>query len=99
MKDLNTYGTYPTDYDLFTKLGLNKFKEIPNWSSVRVGKTTLFECNIEIWVEGCPAQFWTINIEFGDGSKKRVSTGSGTLSEYWKSIEDICSGCLVVDII
>lgn len=92
----DTYSIYPTDYDLFTKLGLNKFKEIPNWTSIRVGETTLFDSNIEIWVEGAPAQFWTINIQFEDGRKKRVSTGSGALSDYWKSIEDLCSGCLVI---
>lgn len=97
MDTLTKYGTYREDYLLFEELKLSKFDNIPNWTSIRVGECEVNDCNVDIWVEGAPAQFWTINIEFPLGEKKRISTGSGALSDYWKSIEDICSGCLVID--
>jgi len=94
---MTTFSTYYGDQELFIELGLNKFKDIPNWTSIRVGEILFFGCKIEIWVEGAPAQFWTFNIEFPEGERKRVSTGSGSLSDYWKSITDICSGCLIIE--
>lgn len=97
MKDLDTYSTYYEDQDLFTELCIPRFKEIPNWTSIRVGETYVSDCKVEIWVEGAPAQFWTFNIEFPQGEKKRVSTGSGSLADYWKSIEYMCSGCLIIE--
>lgn len=90
-------STYIPDYELFERLNLNKFKDVEHWKQIKIGKCEVSNCEVEIHVEGAPAQFWTIYITFSMGEKKKISTGSGALSDYWKSIEDICSGRLTIE--
>lgn len=99
-KDLNTFSTYDSDKELFEKLGLELFKEIPNWTKIEVGVIKKYGDTIKISVEGCPAQFWTVKITWNVGeyeNSKTIETGSGGLSTYWESIEMIANGLLTIE--
>jgi hypothetical protein len=50
-----------------------------------------------IWVTCLPAQFWRFEIETDEDKKFEVSTGSGSMSDYWSSVLKIAEGMLVIN--
>ena len=94
----NTAQTYTQDLQLFKELGLKPFK-VNCREKKYVGDYVLPDYDIgkiKIFVECYPAQFWSFEVETCEGEKLEISTGSGTLSEYWESVIHVATGCFVV---
>ena len=88
--------TYQVDLPLFEKLGLKKFS-INYREKHFVGTVNLDDRSVSIYVSCFPAHFWEFEIESVDNGCFKVSTGTGSLTQYWQSIELIMDGCLVVE--
>ena len=88
--------TYQVDLPLFEKLGLKKFS-INDREKHFVGTVNLDDRSVSIYVECYPAQFWEFRVKSVDAGEFKVSTGSGSLTDYWDSVEHIMDGCLVVE--
>lgn len=91
--------TYPWDYDIFVKLGLPNFIiKDQDKHLLGVYKHPDYEdAFVEISVTCMPAQFWHFKIITAEDQMYNVDTGSGSLSEYWPSIELILQGMLVIE--
>lgn len=99
MGKLDESRTYSCDIPLFHKLGLTPF-ETSNHEKIIVGKCVLpFDDNasVEISVRCMPAQFWEFNVNTVDGRHYKITTGSGTLSDYWDTISKVAEGMLVIE--
>lgn len=93
----NEFRTYQWDLPLLQDLGLKPFRG-KVWEEVFVGKVTLGDALIFIWVTGAPAQFWRFAIvDFGNYETHLVTTGSGCLKDHWPHIERIAQGMLGVN--
>lgn len=91
---------YKDDLHLFEELGLIKFS-LPNWQEEFIGEVDEKDYKIKVWVECAPAQFWTFEI-YNKEAKKityKISTGSGSLSDYWETIENFAQGMLTAKMI
>lgn len=88
--------TYQVDLPLFEKLGLKKFS-INDREKHFVGTVDLNDRSVSIYIECHPAQCWEFSIKSVDAGEFKVSTGTGSLTQYWKSIELIMDGCLVIE--
>lgn len=97
MLDLETFSTYDEDKELFQRIGLKPFVG-KNWETLYVGKVKNEENNtsVKIWVQGAPAQFFKFEVKVGDKITK-ISTGSGTLSQYWPMIQMMLDNMFVVN--
>ena len=96
---LGTAKTYSWDLELFQELGLTPFSS-DNQEELFVGEYKLphyDKANIKIWVTCMPAQFWRFEIETDEDKKFEVSTGSGSMSDYWSSVLKVAEGMLVVN--
>lgn len=96
---LGTAKTYSWDLELFQKLGLTPFS-CENQEELFVGEYKLphyEKANIKIWVTCMPAQFWRFEIETDEDKKFEVSTGSGSMSDYWSSVLKVAEGMLVIN--
>lgn len=92
-----TFRTYDVDQHLLRKLGLKTFVG-KIWEKIYLGevKNEENETSVKVWVQGAPAQFWVF--EFSNEDKiTKISTGSGTLSEYWPSIELMLENMFVIN--
>ena len=96
---LRTAKTHSWDLELFQELGLTPFSS-DNQEELFVGEYKLphyDKANIKIWVTCMPAQFWRFEIETDEDKKFEVSTGSGSMSDYWSSVLKVAEGMLVVN--
>ena len=96
---LGTAKTYSWDLELFQELGLTPFSS-DNQEELFVGEYKLphyDKANIKIWVTCMPAQFFRFEIETDEDKKFEVSTGSGSMSDYWSSVLKVAEGMLVVN--
>jgi len=96
---LNTASTYSSDRPLFKTLGLMFFTDIPTGKEYFVGEVEFKNGSIvKIWVCATPAQFWKFEIFVAQSFKTtNVSTGSGTLENFWNSIKLIAEDMLDVE--
>jgi len=94
----DNYGIYSWDRKLFEELGLKAFDNIPVHKKHYVGQVRGDEGGyIKIWVTGLPAQFWDFRVFCAESKKTyEVTTGSGSLSDYWESVKKLMEGMLVV---
>lgn len=92
----NGFSTYSRDLPLLNELGLKPFRG-KTWEEVYVGKVTVDNALVFIWVTGAPAQFWRFEIvDFGNYETHTVTTGSGLLRDHWPHVERIAQGMLGV---
>jgi hypothetical protein len=93
-----TCETLKIDLPLFAELRLLPFKACRSERAL-VGKVTLAGGSyVKIWVTAAPAQFWHFKVYCAENSKvHKVSTGSGSLSDYWPSVRLMAEGLLTVD--
>ena len=88
--------TYDEDLPLFKKLGLKPFKASTR-QRIFVGEVNPNkDCSIKIWCEGLPSQFWEFEVVDIEGFHHKISTGSGTLTDYWPSVLLVADACFVV---
>ena len=82
-------GIYSSDVRLFAKLGLKKYSKIPTHEKYFVGEVKLDNCSsVKIWVCPMPALFWTFEIFNAERKETMIiSTGSGSLSDFWNTIK------------
>ena len=92
---LDQVKTYSWDLPLFTALGLEPF-DIPCQEKYHCGRVILNNAIVNIWVEGLPAQFWEFKIE-GELRNYHVTTGSGSLKDFWGVIVMLAQDMLVVE--
>jgi len=97
-KSINETKTYQKDMPLFKRLNLKPFI-IETHRRHYVGEVKMENgSQIKIWVEAYPAQFWFFEIFCADNKKTtRITTGSGSLEDYWGFVEAIATGMIVVD--
>lgn len=91
--------TYSWDLPLFKELGLEPF-DLKCRQKHFVGKVMVGESEVNIWVEGLPAQFYEFKILCRGVDPKRryhVTTGSGCLMDFWAAIKMLAEDMLVVD--
>ena len=96
---LNESRTYSCDIPLFHKLGLIPFETNDN-EKILVGKCVLpFDDNasVEIKVRCMPSQFWEFDVNTVDGRHYKITTGSGTLSDYWDAVLKVAEGMIVIE--
>lgn len=88
-------GTYPVDRPLFERLGLEPFSH-PSRGWHDCGTYETDRASVKVEVSCMPAQFWrfTITSKIEDVQDGVLSTGSGTLAQYWPSVEHWINGCL-----
>jgi len=84
------------DYELFKKLGLPKYEGIPTHAKHYVGNAQIGDASVDIYVTPMPATFWEFYIRFPNGKLQEIKTGSGGLSRYWKTLEDVCTGMIEI---
>lgn len=97
MMDFDTVTTYQNDLALFKKLGLKPFSTKCK-ETYFVGKLKNDYGNVDIKVTGLPAQFWEFDIWCATNQKHtKLSTGSGSLSEYWPTVELILKDMIVIE--
>jgi len=96
---LNTASTYSSDRPLFKLLGLMPFTDIPTHKEYFVGEVKFKNDSVvKIWVIATPAQFWKFEVFVADSNKTtKVSTGSGTLENFWNAIKLIAEDMLDVE--
>jgi len=96
---LDTAGTYSSDRPLFKLLGLMPFTDIPISKGYFVGEVKFKNGSVvKIWVFPAPAQFWKFEIFVAESKKTtRVSTGSGTLDNFWNAIKLIAEDMIDVE--
>ena len=96
-----TAETYSWDLKLFHKLGLKTFHIdiTKNKKDYYIGKVKFENGSyVKIWVYCCPAQFWHFEVYDNDGKRfYKVRTGSGSLSDYWPSVDLIARNMFVVE--
>ena len=96
---LGNATTYACDKALFSKLGLKQFS-IADQTERFVGEYKLPQeevGSVKIWVTCMPSQFWRFEIVNTSNECYEVSAGSGSLSDYWPSIELILISLLRVE--
>lgn len=88
--------TYEVDKPLFRKLGFKEFS-IGHRDKTLVGTHNTDDYAVNIFVECYPAQFWTFEIKEKESDKViELNTGSGSMSEYWGTVELIIDGMLKI---
>ncbi len=90
--------TLEIDLPLFAELGLSPFKT-KRGEKKSVGKVQFGDGSyVKIWVIAAPAQFWQFEVYCAESDRiHKISTGSGSFSDYWKSIRMVAIGLLIVD--
>ena len=97
--DLFTSSTYTADKELFNKLGLKQFQGVESHTKpLHLGKVKRGEAWTKIWVSCLPAQFYNFEIYSPEAHKVyKCSTGSGTLSCYWPTVEKLMDDMFVIN--
>ena len=99
IQGIDNDSTDRADLKLFQELGLKPFKDISTHKRHYVG-VVRFEgdSTVEIYVTPCPAEFWGFEVHCGENGKSyKVTTGSGSLSDFWPSVKLIAENMLVVE--
>ena len=99
MGRLDESKTYSCDIPLFHKLGLTPFETNDN-EKILLGECVLpFDdgASIEVSVRCMPAQFWEFNVKTVDGRQYKITTGSGTLSDFWDTVSKVAEGMIVIE--
>ena len=93
-----TCETLKKDLPLFAQLGLPPFKA-KGGERTLVGRVPFKDGSyVKVWVTAAPAQFWHFEVYCVEGDRiHKVSTGSGSLSDYWPTVRLLAEGLLVVD--
>lgn len=89
---------YGKDISLLRELGLEEFEgELKE--DIFVGEVKMeYRGRIKIWVVGMPAQFWQFEIvDPVDRSTYKVSTGEGSLKDFWPSVKMMSENMLMVE--
>jgi len=96
---LNTASTYSSDRSLFKLLGLMPFTDIPTNKEYFVGEVKFKNGSVvKIWICPTPAQFWKFEVFVAESNKTtKISTGSGTLENFWYAIKLIAEDMLDVE--
>lgn len=82
-----------TDIDLFDKLGLTTFTELPAANTFDCGVARLEQGIVHILVSSMPAKFWTFTIHRTNAPTVDVmETGSGDLYQFWPFVEAVLDG-------
>lgn len=96
---LNKASTYSSDRPLFKSLGLTPFTDIPANKEHFVGEVKFKNGSIvKIWVCPLPAMFWKLEVFIAKSKRTAVvSTGSGTLNDFWNTIKLIADYMLDIN--
>jgi hypothetical protein len=86
---LFTSSAYGCDHGLFRSLGLPVFRNIAG--KHKVGCVQIAGHRVEVGVICMPAQFWEFHVA-GPHFQGELSTGSGTLTDYWWAVEALAKG-------
>lgn len=82
-----------TDLDLFKKLGLQEFRELPAHNSFVCGTAKTDSGSVHVQVHSMPAKFWTFTIHRNDAEEVEImETGSGDLHQFWPYVEAVLEG-------
>ena len=88
-------STYDKDLPLFRKLGLEVFRDLPNGTynlgTVKGKGGGEAEVLVKLW----PAMFFGFHITSSEGEKFVVNTGSGSLTDFWPSVELVMDSMFV----
>jgi len=97
--ELYRASTFDWDRPLFRELGLTPFDfDIRVKERHFVGRIKHHGAVIKIWLKALPAQFWEFRIACGDPKRKYlVTTGSGSLSDFWPAVKLLAEDMLVVE--
>lgn len=90
---------YSQDLNLFHKLGFDIFNiNDPEEHLVGVYKFPTDEpSKVKVFVTCMPAQFWRFEILNHAGEQIHLSTGSGSLTDYWDTVEKFATGHIFID--
>jgi hypothetical protein len=96
---LEKASTYSSDWSLFKTLGLKPFIDIPTGKEYFVGEVKFKNgSDVMVWVCATPAQFWKFNVFIAEYNKTiKVSTGSGSLNDFWNTIKLIAENMIDVE--
>lgn len=94
-----TASTSSSDFLLFKIIGLKVFHKIPCNIEYYAGEVELENhSTIKVWVYPAPAMFWKFEVYVAETENTViVSTGSGTLNDFWNSIKLIAEGMLDIN--
>ncbi len=99
MKELFTLAkTHTEDLKLFYNLKFKAF-EFNDQKEHYIGKHKIphyKKAKIKIYVTCMPAQFWRFEITTDEDKKYEISTGSGLLSNYFKTAIMVAEGMLTI---
>lgn len=90
--------TYTSDFDLFRRLGFKRFS-IDDKEYHIVGIYKLPDYNtaeIKVSVMCWPAQFWKFEIKTNEGTYFTLTTGSGSLDDFWATMILFAQGMIGV---
>lgn len=88
------FRAYAWDLPLLRDLGLRPFSG-KVWEEIYIGHVTRDDSIVFVWVTGAPEQFWRFAIvDFGNYQTHLVTTGSGSLRDYWPLIEKMAQGMI-----
>ena|SRR5271157_294325 len=98
-KVLNTASIYSSDISLFKTLGLAIFINIPTNKEYFVGEVKFKNGSVvKVSVFPAPALFWKFDVFVAESKKHiKVSTGSGSLKDFWNAIKLIAENMLDVE--
>lgn len=101
------YELYPEDIKLLSILGIDTSHIAPeafynsrhNEGGLYLGRANYTGGYIDLSVVLMPSHFWTAKIYCAETKKiYKVSTGSGTLKQYWNTFEEIMNGMIVIEV-
>lgn len=94
---LDTILVYSDEQALLDKLGVKPWpNDLPNWKPHTLEPIQVGNGRVVITITGAPCHFFDAEIFGSEGGYTKVSTGSGSLCEYWPMFRAICEGMLVV---
>lgn len=71
------------EIEFLKKLGLNHQYYAKWGEDTYLGEYKNNQSTIKVYVICMPAKFWKFEIETPDGQKWELTTGSGTIADYW----------------
>ena len=99
--DLKTATTYDSDMELYRKLGLKTFKQLPAWEYLFLGTVVFMDekTMVRVRIGTMPAQYFKFTIIRTSGDSRfagELSTDTGCLYNYWETVEKIVLGQMLV---
>lgn len=87
LRAIGSYATYHVDLPLFAELGLDRFQAAAHGIEIHVGVARFPAGSVQISVSCYPAQFWKLEVERDEPEAHiMLTTGSGSLTEYWPTV-------------